>query len=151
MRFGRQLLSRGRRGLGWVRFRTFFGWQLFRGSTAAATLDQSASKTLRLPGIIAFLRLVPFLPHTAALRHRGTRVRLPGFALLSLTNFTSLVTPKRAEARAPMRALRCGCVAFVVLFAVVLTGFAASFTASIDRNSIVLGEQVTLTLEFKDG
>src|SRR5215472_15696633 len=40
---------------------------------------------------------------------------------------------------------------FVVLFALVSTGFSASFTASIDRNSVVLGEQVTLKLEFKDG
>lgn len=40
---------------------------------------------------------------------------------------------------------------FVVLFALVSTGFSASFTASLDRNSVVLGEQVTLTLEFKDG
>lgn len=40
---------------------------------------------------------------------------------------------------------------FAVFFALVSTAFSASFTASLDRNSIVLGEQVTLTLEFKDG
>lgn len=40
---------------------------------------------------------------------------------------------------------------FAVFFALVSTGFSASFTASLDRSSIVLGEDVTLTLEFKDG
>ena len=40
---------------------------------------------------------------------------------------------------------------FVLLFALVSTGYSANFTASLDRNSIVVGEQVTLTLEFKDG
>ena len=40
---------------------------------------------------------------------------------------------------------------FAAVFALVSTTFSATFTASLDRNSIVLGEQVTLTLEFKDG
>jgi len=40
---------------------------------------------------------------------------------------------------------------FAFFFAFALTAFSASFTASLDRNSIVLGEQVTLTLKFTDG
>lgn len=40
---------------------------------------------------------------------------------------------------------------FVVFFALVSTAFSASFNASLDRNTIVLGEQVELTLQFKDG
>ena len=40
---------------------------------------------------------------------------------------------------------------FASFFAFALTGFSASFTASLDRNSVVLGEQVTLTLKFEDG
>ncbi|HWD91654.1 MAG TPA: BatD family protein [Verrucomicrobiae bacterium] len=40
---------------------------------------------------------------------------------------------------------------FALLFAFVCPAFSASFTASLDRNTIVLGEQVTLTLKFEDG
>ena len=36
-------------------------------------------------------------------------------------------------------------------FALVSTAFSGTFTASLDRNTIVLGEQVELTLQFKDG
>jgi hypothetical protein len=38
-----------------------------------------------------------------------------------------------------------------LLFAFASTAFSANFTASLDRNTIVLGEQVTLTLKFEDG
>jgi BatD DUF11 like domain len=38
-----------------------------------------------------------------------------------------------------------------LLFAFVSRAFSASFTASLDRNTIVLGEQVILTLKFEDG
>ena len=40
---------------------------------------------------------------------------------------------------------------FALLFAFVWPAFSANFTASLDRNTIVLGEQVTLTLKFEDG
>jgi hypothetical protein len=40
---------------------------------------------------------------------------------------------------------------FALLFAFAWPAFSASFTASLDRNTIVLGEQVTLTLKFEDG
>lgn len=40
---------------------------------------------------------------------------------------------------------------FVFLLAFVLPAFSANFTASLDRSSVVLGEQVTLTLKFEDG
>jgi hypothetical protein len=40
---------------------------------------------------------------------------------------------------------------FAMLFAFASPVFAASFTASLDRNTIVLGEPVTLTLKFEDG
>ena len=37
------------------------------------------------------------------------------------------------------------------LLAFTLRAFSASFTASLDRSTVVLGEQVTLTLKFEDG
>jgi hypothetical protein len=40
---------------------------------------------------------------------------------------------------------------FALLFVFVSPAFSASFTASLDRNTIVLGEPVTLTLKFEDG
>jgi hypothetical protein len=40
---------------------------------------------------------------------------------------------------------------FALLFAFASPAFSASFTASLDRNTIVLGEPVTLTLKFEDG
>lgn len=39
----------------------------------------------------------------------------------------------------------------VMLLALVSRTFSANFTASLDRNSIALGEQVVLTLKFEDG
>jgi hypothetical protein len=39
----------------------------------------------------------------------------------------------------------------MAVFAFVSPAFSANFTASLDRNSIVLGEDVTLTLKFEDG
>lgn len=40
---------------------------------------------------------------------------------------------------------------FVTLFALVSRAFSATFTTSLDRDSIVLGEQVVLTFKFEDG
>jgi hypothetical protein len=40
---------------------------------------------------------------------------------------------------------------FVVFFALVSEAFSANFTASIDRDSVVLGDQVVLTLKFENG
>lgn len=40
---------------------------------------------------------------------------------------------------------------FVAFFALVSQAFCAKFTDSLDRDSVVLGEQVTLTLTFEDG
>lgn len=40
---------------------------------------------------------------------------------------------------------------FALFFALALPAFSANFTTSLDRTSIVLGEQVTLTLKFEDG
>src|ERR1700722_14260932 len=39
----------------------------------------------------------------------------------------------------------------VLLFSLVPIAFSATFTASLDRSTVVLGEQVTLTLKFEDG
>src|SRR5215469_3185871 len=39
----------------------------------------------------------------------------------------------------------------VMLLALVSSTFSATFTASLDRNSIVLGDQVELTLKFENG
>src|SRR5262245_53001976 len=47
--------------------------------------------------------------------------------------------------------LGAGRLWFAVLFAAAAPAFSATFTASLDRTSIVLGEQVTLTLNFEGG
>ena len=40
---------------------------------------------------------------------------------------------------------------FVLFFAIASPAFSATFTASLDRTSIVIGEQVVLTLKFEGG
>lgn len=44
-----------------------------------------------------------------------------------------------------------GFLGLALAFAFVSPAFSANFTASLDRNSIVLGEQAVLTLKFEDG
>src|ERR1051325_9861451 len=40
---------------------------------------------------------------------------------------------------------------FTLFFAAAFTGFSASFTASLDRDTIMMGETATLTLKFEGG
>src|SRR5262249_24976360 len=45
---------------------------------------------------------------------------------------------------------RAGCW-FMAIFALASSAFSANCTASLDGNSVVVGEDVTLTLKFEDG